>query len=419
MSLERSDSRLELPPFKHLDDPSEWQRNTPTRAIPSHGDFVVLSVNPVASVAHLDNIARIAAQEISTRKYLAVIYEGYGLPIHTKPTNSHDVAFIRRGFPNHLTRFDTIDMCIPVWPNTTHGQLREPVHPVQPLPWSDCYIDTTLPFPVTCRVTTAKRDYTPVLPLSMDDILHMYHCFEDDGEARRDLKYRIMDGSLDAIACLPLPPSPVSAYRVPLPPSPPSSPKTSAVGSVIDDIDAHQINSPLDSTHPDGISIIASDDSDGAVDDDGASLSVMLHFEDFINDTGDVDDPVVDVWYDLGMISDVADPTLFLDELKEIKKIINDAEARLGIERKPTTPAQWSEIPPGSEQLSYRPGSRKSKDPSSSRTEPNPSILQRVRMYLSSFTLRSQRLLLNVRKKVKRLASKGGWACYSNSTTVE
>jgi len=418
MSEEQLESRPVLPSFKHLADPNEWQRLTPTRTIPSEGDFVVLSINPVASVAHLDHAARNSAKDISTRKYLAVVYRSEALPMHSKPTNPYRLALVRRGLPKLFTPYDTVDMCIPIWPNTVHGQLREPLHPAHPLAWPDCYVDMTTYFPIMCRVTTAKRDYTPVLPLNVSSIVHMYHCYNVDGETRFDLQDRVMDGELDAIASLPLPPSPISAFRVPLPPSPPPSPII-----CYDGMDAHRATNPNDvthdSTHADDVSVIASDDDDGIKDEDRASLSVLLAFEDLINNAGDVNDPVVDIWYDLDMISDVTDPSLLLDEMTEIKKVISDAEKRLGIERKTASPVQWSEIPPSTEQLPSRPASQKSNHSSISHTTPSLSFLQRVLMQLSSLSFRKLQFLPNVRAKVRRLVSTAGWTCHANSAAME
>lgn len=64
---------------KHLANPAEWKRTQATCAMPREGDFVILSIDPVATVAHLDNEARIAAGKLRTRKYVALIY-AVGLP---------------------------------------------------------------------------------------------------------------------------------------------------------------------------------------------------------------------------------------------------------------------------------------------------------------------------------------------------
>ena len=47
---------------------------------------------------------------------------------------------------------------------------------------------------------------------------------------------------------------------------------------------------------------------------------MMLRFEDLLRNSGDFNHPVVDIFYDLNMISDVLDPDLFFEELAQIKE---------------------------------------------------------------------------------------------------
>ncbi|VDB96076.1 unnamed protein product [Peniophora sp. CBMAI 1063] len=332
------------------------QRPTPTTCWPGIGDFVVLSIDPVASVAHLDKIARRAARKLPRHTFLALTMTGYGLPLESKPFTSFLIALVRQGLPTVLNPpWDTPDMCYPIAPNTFHPKGRETIRPVQPLPLPDCYFDTTSPFLayLRCRVTTTPRDYTPVLPMPISQLSRLQWLMSDEVIYRSELRDRIAEGDLDAIAMLPLPPSPVSAYNVPLPSSEPSSPVLDGMRSAEPDTGYHSDgNTEEDASEADAlsrhsshdeVSIIASDDDlsvnerrdvEHADDNDDRSdeqLDLMLHFEDFIKDTGDLHDPVVDVWYDLDMITEVTDPIHYIRVCAEIRKIVEEAEIRLGI----------------------------------------------------------------------------------------
>lgn len=77
------------PAFKYLEHPKSWFRNTPKRYMPTEGDIVVFSVDPEASVAHLDRKARRAARKIATQKYVAVVHlvsSAFSLPQATMST---------------------------------------------------------------------------------------------------------------------------------------------------------------------------------------------------------------------------------------------------------------------------------------------------------------------------------------------
>ena len=65
-------------PWKYLEHPDddEWMRGpSEIQTWPNLGDFVVLSLNPVATVRHLDSIAQEAARRIPVRKFVAAAIE--------------------------------------------------------------------------------------------------------------------------------------------------------------------------------------------------------------------------------------------------------------------------------------------------------------------------------------------------------
>ena len=63
------------PTYRYLPSPEEQliPRNVPTAWMPLLGDFVVFSIDPVASVAHLDKVARQAAKKIRTHRHVGLI----------------------------------------------------------------------------------------------------------------------------------------------------------------------------------------------------------------------------------------------------------------------------------------------------------------------------------------------------------
>ena len=61
------------PRFRYMGNPGAYKRDLPTAQIPGIGDFVVFAIDPVASVAHLDKVARQAARKIKTRRHVGLI----------------------------------------------------------------------------------------------------------------------------------------------------------------------------------------------------------------------------------------------------------------------------------------------------------------------------------------------------------
>ena len=61
------------PRFRYMDNPEAYRRDMPVAQIPGIGDFVVFAIDPVASVAHLDKVARQAAGKIKTRRHVGLV----------------------------------------------------------------------------------------------------------------------------------------------------------------------------------------------------------------------------------------------------------------------------------------------------------------------------------------------------------
>ena len=72
-----------LPPFRYLPNPEAALRDISRVVWPIQGDFVVFSIDPVASAAHLDKIARRAARRIPVHKFVALTTSVRALLLYT------------------------------------------------------------------------------------------------------------------------------------------------------------------------------------------------------------------------------------------------------------------------------------------------------------------------------------------------
>ncbi|VDB88602.1 unnamed protein product [Peniophora sp. CBMAI 1063] len=348
MSTKSRPPTPDTPQFRYLPK-DQWP--APIVHFPNLGDFVVLTVDPVASVAHLDEAAKHAARALPRQRFVALVMEVYGLPLNTKPFTHCSFALVRQGLPTrHNPPWDSPEMCYPILPNARHPTRDETVQPIHPLPLDDCYIDMTSAFldAIRCRVTTSPRDYTPVLRVTMSQLTRLEALFSDEVANLEDIEERLAMGDLDAIASVPLPTTPLSAFQIPLPPSPSLTPledkgpsefgmKTDFHASRSEGSEYGAERTAADAT--DEVSMIGSDDSDSSVEgseelgseaaDD--QLFEMLRFENILNDVGDLRDPAVHVSYDLSEVGEVVDPISFIKIRDELRRIIDEAEIRLGI----------------------------------------------------------------------------------------
>lgn len=212
-----------------------------------------------------------------------------------------------------LHGYDSSESCIAVLPNT-HNVVpsREPIRPAQPLPWSDCYLEATYGFPFPCRITTNKRDYTPVLPVVDDEVLRIKSSFKSHRIFLNDLRHE-----RGADWCRPL--DLVEATQLLPATHKPSTARTSGPSPEADD------HPPFHHDSED-ISVIGSDEEDERLDDESGSdsaddeeLEMLLNFEHMMFNTGEVRDPVVNVWYDLDMVTEIVDPVHFLEDVKRLR----------------------------------------------------------------------------------------------------
>ncbi|KAK7032314.1 hypothetical protein VNI00_013273 [Paramarasmius palmivorus] len=151
-------------------------------ALPESNTFIVVQLDPVDSVSHLDNpVLTEACRELSNKKYLAYVGLRDGLFWPDVPYYSFEFLFVHRGLKERDETGQSVDpgMCVPVLPNTSHPLGREPLDPGQPLPWNDCYVSPF--FAVNARSRNIILDEEPqTFKLSIDDAVRL------SGFVRRD-----------------------------------------------------------------------------------------------------------------------------------------------------------------------------------------------------------------------------------------
>ncbi|VDB88605.1 unnamed protein product [Peniophora sp. CBMAI 1063] len=319
----------------------------PTRPSPAnwprYGDFFVFTVDPVASVAHLDRRAVRAARSLPRQQFvaLAVSLECH-VPFEGVPFSSFEICLVRQGLPRTPPPFDFQDMCCPIFPNTDHPSGRRALRPMVPFPLSDCYIDLTEPFlGITyCRVPDAAREYKDVVQVPVREVEGLMDFFSDDVGRADEIDERLREGDLEVVARVPLPSSPQGSVRGVAAASTPSISSgvrrcnRDAPGSA--DSAADKISLSSDG---EDVSMIASDDSTSDEEEEEYYLEVpdpTLHERVRAQNGWEYHGnmrrhPVVHVSYDLSQLTEITDPLLFIDVRDKICEIIIEAEIRLGL----------------------------------------------------------------------------------------
>ncbi|KZV94929.1 hypothetical protein EXIGLDRAFT_736164 [Exidia glandulosa HHB12029] len=146
------------------------------------GAFVVIAIDPVASVAALrDEQATREAAELKPGRYLAFLNSNVGfdfMPAAGAPRISFSFCLVARGLPNPPHEW----AATPIAPAPAHPLTgREALIPSPPVPWSDCYINN-----LVSEVATVSRLYqhrTPGPVLAEADWLRAGDYANDDNEA--------------------------------------------------------------------------------------------------------------------------------------------------------------------------------------------------------------------------------------------
>ncbi|EEB89994.1 hypothetical protein MPER_11858 [Moniliophthora perniciosa FA553] len=145
--------------------------------LPSPEHFVVVQLDPVESVAHLD-IPELteACRKLKNKKYLAFVADRDGLFWPDIPYYGYTFYFLHQGLKHEDEDQQPIDpeMCTPVLPNTTHPLGRAPVDPGQPLPWNDCYISSNFSTFARSRTVVLEKEPPMRLHLSNADAVRWF-----------------------------------------------------------------------------------------------------------------------------------------------------------------------------------------------------------------------------------------------------
>ncbi|VDB83416.1 unnamed protein product [Peniophora sp. CBMAI 1063] len=287
-----------VPQFKYLKNPKEHGRGFAHRQDPFEGDFCVVSIDHVASVAYLGPEAMEAAKRIPSGRYIAYVGSAYGIPYEGKTTNTFTLSLVCQGVPPTSAYCDETPACIPILPNDDSFGGRQPLEACAPFPWPNCYISTFATR--DCRVTTAKRDYSPVLCLTSLRMAAKMQCtISSDSFYLGDFYDRRHAGDAEALERMPFSPSPEPSSD-PLPFLPPMQESTGISGP-----SAHNSNP---TTEP------SSTSSPKSHSDLSSNIPLNAALATAMFSSGNTRDPVVNIWYDLGMVSEVRDPELFLKE---------------------------------------------------------------------------------------------------------
>ncbi|VDB83419.1 unnamed protein product [Peniophora sp. CBMAI 1063] len=291
-----------VPKFKYLRDPKEHGRDYAHRQDPFEGDFCVVSIDHVASVAYLGPEAMEAAKRIPSGQYVAYVGTSHGIPYEGKATNSFTLSLVCQGVPPTSAYCDETPACVPILPNDTPFGGRQPLEACAPFPWPNCYIST---FDTKdCRVTTAKRDYSPVLcliPLRM--AARTYRTIAKDSFSLGNFYDRRRAGDAEVLGRMPFSPSPEPSDD-PFPFLPPAPESTSDA-----EVASGSTFAPQDNTRPNDPPT-----SSKSLSDLTSATPINTALATALFSSGDTRDPVVNIWYDLDMVSEVRDPELFMKE---------------------------------------------------------------------------------------------------------
>ncbi|KAK0473073.1 hypothetical protein IW261DRAFT_718525 [Armillaria novae-zelandiae] len=178
--------------------------------LPHFGEYVVLKLDPVASLRSLnDPVVLRACKILKNKTYIACAINLCSFPLPGAKYVSLTAALVSQGLPNSdLGRFILPDMSVPISPETCHPGdplSRPPMKLSNPLPWPNCYHPTQAT--IKCRVQndTNIGDPWPEPRYKMElatDRLRLDQYFREDANRRDALQLGqdvSFSGGIDAI----------------------------------------------------------------------------------------------------------------------------------------------------------------------------------------------------------------------------
>ncbi|KAJ7096622.1 hypothetical protein B0H15DRAFT_825803 [Mycena belliarum] len=146
----------------------------PSTILPVVGAYVVLTIDPVASLdpdVLEDPEAVQACKELVNRSYVVFVGERTKIFQPWSPYNDCMVDFLIQGKPKSFpAKFVESSMSIPIVPMTItdHPSSRIPLKPSNSLPWNDCYISTL--WSAEVRSPTLKTEVPIACQLDDDEM---------------------------------------------------------------------------------------------------------------------------------------------------------------------------------------------------------------------------------------------------------
>ncbi|KDQ61955.1 hypothetical protein JAAARDRAFT_190662 [Jaapia argillacea MUCL 33604] len=252
---------------------------------PALKSIFVFWINPTATLnAHLRpelTDAEIAMVEsLPVNRYVGFLNRIDGIPFDDDPFLACRLYFVTQGLqPTDHNRLLDSTMGVPIWPTTDHPLGREPLRLTNPLPWSDCYLHTTVS--VHLRILAAeffKSNIPARMPLS--ESLRLMSIQAEDLERQKTL-------------------SESRAVQVP------KVAEQHNDQPVLQTIPTHEEQPRYESDDPQ--------------DDIGDILLAMM-----TTNTRDSKLPMVDASYDLSLLTEVPDPRGFFEDQKALKLLHAD-----------------------------------------------------------------------------------------------
>ncbi|KAJ7637346.1 hypothetical protein DFH06DRAFT_1002715, partial [Mycena polygramma] len=163
----------------------------PVSVVPLRGAWAVMTIDPVASLAHLNEplLLKDGCPFLCNRSYVVYVrdevHDGGVLRDPQPEYHDYTVEFLLQGLPptNPAYCIDSA-MSIPIFPAVKHPVRRAPLQPSSLLPWSNCYLS---PF-VAVKVRAFTAVSTDPVPhqLSIPEQLRHDTWFEDDQRRRAE-----------------------------------------------------------------------------------------------------------------------------------------------------------------------------------------------------------------------------------------
>ncbi|KAK0234058.1 hypothetical protein IW262DRAFT_1452607 [Armillaria fumosa] len=173
--------------------------------LPHFGEYIVLKLDPVASLKHLDDpVVTKACGALGSKNYVTCVINLLSFPLPGVEYINVAVTLVSQGLPNSdPDRFILPDMSAPILPNTSHPLSRSPMKPSNPLPWLDCYHPTQAMTRCRIRNDTNIGDSwpEPKYKLNVSDRLRLSQQYFNEDADRRDIlqKEQIPESGPDTI----------------------------------------------------------------------------------------------------------------------------------------------------------------------------------------------------------------------------